>query len=185
MKRHIREAIEQAKRKLPGYVTPEYRQLRPEKSPPLNHFGPKGRVTPDGKMFCGGCGEYRFVSEFYVHRSKATGYFRYDSHCHDCRKKAMVAGRVGISLIEYRKLLVAADGLCALCRQSFGARPNIDHCHRTGKIRGVLCSRCNTGIALFLDSTELLNAAILYLRSAPSDPASRYRIVKTRSIRDR
>lgn len=80
----------------------------------------------------------------------------------DLRKK------YGIELEEYEAMLAAQGGVCAIC----AATPNdrrlaVDHCHVTGKVRGLLCSSCNIGIGYFRDSAEALAAAIKYL-SAPT-----------------
>jgi hypothetical protein len=59
------------------------------------------------------------------------------------------------------ELLVAQGGKCAIC---FSPDPNqLDHCHDTGKIRGVLCVRCNLGLGAFADDPTLLEQAIEYL----------------------
>ncbi len=42
----------------------------------------------------------------------------------------------------------------------------VDHCHSTGKVRGLLCYSCNIAIGLFKDNTELLEKAIFYLRES-------------------
>lgn len=54
---------------------------------------------------------------------------------------------------------------CDICRKriTFSAM-RVDHCHRTGQVRGYLCNSCNVGIGLFLDSTKLMEAAIEYLK---------------------
>jgi hypothetical protein len=44
------------------------------------------------------------------------------------------------------------------------SRLSVDHCHNTGKIRGILCTKCNTGLGSFKDNIELLMNAIKYLK---------------------
>ena len=58
--------------------------------------------------------------------------------------------------------LVEQDGLCAIRRTAFAA--HVDHDHRTGKIRGLLCFNCNGGLGQFKDQIEVLNAAVRYLK---------------------
>ena len=56
---------------------------------------------------------------------------------------------------------------CAICRTSFNdARLHIDHCHTTGRIRGLLCSRCNQGLGFFKDDPNLFTNAAKYLKDA-------------------
>ena len=77
-----------------------------------------------------------------------------------------------ITLEEYEKILESQNGVCAICEQKETAVKRgtkearmlaVDHCHSTGKVRGLLCTRCNTAIGHLEDSTELLRKAILYL----------------------
>jgi hypothetical protein len=68
----------------------------------------------------------------------------------------------------------AQDGKCAICgvHEAYAPRKRlaVDHDHRTGAIRGLLCGNCNVGLGQFKDSPELLAAAIRYLEaSAPGD----------------
>jgi len=74
----------------------------------------------------------------------------------------------GLSLAEYQELLESQGGVCKICKQpcNSGKRLAVDHCHLTGKIRGLLCTCCNTGIGKFRDSPELLLAAVEYLKNA-------------------
>lgn len=52
---------------------------------------------------------------------------------------------------------------CAICRLKVGISFHVDHCHDTGAVRGLLCSKCNTGLGLFADEPERLRAAIEYI----------------------
>jgi Recombination endonuclease VII len=62
------------------------------------------------------------------------------------------------------RLLKEQNGLCAICgNKESERRLALDHCHDTGKIRGLLCGTCNTGIGMLKDSVELLEAATKYL----------------------
>jgi hypothetical protein len=74
----------------------------------------------------------------------------------------------GITIEQYDRMFVLQGGKCAIC---FNKKPGgrtkrffIDHCHKTQKIRGLLCMRCNTGLGLFLDNSEFLFNAISYLK---------------------
>ena len=72
----------------------------------------------------------------------------------------------GITETDYTTLLQVQSGVCRLCERRFTAsqKPNVDHCHRTDIIRGLLCKLCNTLIGICNDDTETLRAAILYLQ---------------------
>ncbi len=73
---------------------------------------------------------------------------------------------------QYQEMFERQKNLCAICEQpetrinrSGGtSRLAVDHCHRTLKIRGLLCHDCNTGIGKFSDNIELLQKAIEYLK---------------------
>lgn len=79
----------------------------------------------------------------------------------------------GITLSTYERLLEFQKGRCAICAKketvSIGGGQRrkrklaVDHCHETGRVRGLLCTNCNKGIGHFKDSTELLENAIRYL----------------------
>ena len=73
----------------------------------------------------------------------------------------------GITLDEYNKMLKGQNNSCAICkttdippkRKGF----DVDHCHTTKKVRGLLCHSCNVGIGFLKDDVEILKTAILYL----------------------
>lgn len=72
----------------------------------------------------------------------------------------------GISLDDYNELFQKQNGLCAICfkpETRMKYRLHIDHCHGTGKIRGLLCNTCNRALGLFKDNPEVLLRAYKYL----------------------
>lgn len=93
---------------------------------------------------------------------------RYDSH---------LRSTYGITLDEYKKMLMRQRERCLICRQI--PRPSItrkhcvtlvvDHDHATNRIRGLLCPGCNTGLGAFKESAVLLRRAIGYITSQTMD----------------
>ena len=72
--------------------------------------------------------------------------------------------KYGITLQKYEELVQLQNNLCAICGRPPESRNlHVDHCHKTGKIRGLLCRRCNRGIGILRDSTEIMTKAISYL----------------------
>lgn len=81
-----------------------------------------------------------------------------------------VVKKYGITVEEYRSMLVSRNNLCAICiqpeKRMLGDEPqrlSIDHCHTTGKVRGLLCSQCNSLLGLAGDDINRLTRAIQYL----------------------
>jgi hypothetical protein len=71
----------------------------------------------------------------------------------------------GLTPEEYDAMLVAVDGKCTICRKAPKVKAlAVDHCHTTGKVRGILCDKCNMGIGYFDDNLDLLQKAIEYLK---------------------
>ena len=73
--------------------------------------------------------------------------------------------KFGITIEEYDELLTKQNNACAICnsKESKGKGWHVDHDHTTGKVRGILCLSCNTGLGMFKDNVAFLNAAMLYL----------------------
>ena len=76
------------------------------------------------------------------------------SSCGNCLaalRRRRLAQRRGIEERDYLRMLDGQGGRCAICRQSCrtGRRLAVDHDHQTGRIRGLLCFRCNTSLARY------------------------------------
>ncbi len=83
------------------------------------------------------------------------------------RRKPTRAKQLGVSDDEYARLLEAQGGGCAIC----GAKPktrrlHVDHDHKTGKVRGLLCHRCNRALPTWVTDHWLWNAQ-RYLKGEP------------------
>lgn len=74
--------------------------------------------------------------------------------------------KYGLTIECFEKLLAAQDSKCKLCRKERAPTERewqVDHCHKTGMVRGILCYNCNVGLGHFHDDPELMRAAIKYL----------------------
>lgn len=148
-------------------------------------------VGADEVLRCSKCRELKPATEYTVDGRKTTGR---RSQCKICRYSAAAAWRegnrehlrgrqvayeratqrrswlktkYGITVEQFEAMVTAQGNLCALCRQS--QHPNyrhldVDHCHKTGKVRGLLCRHCNTAIGLLRDDPDLMRRAIGYLK---------------------
>lgn len=73
----------------------------------------------------------------------------------------------GITSKDYDRMSEKQGGVCAICKKpekSKNGRLCVDHCHLTGKVRGLLCGNCNTGIGKLGEDIAVLEAAIRYIR---------------------
>ena len=103
-------------------------------------------------------------------------YLRYGKYlcqeCVDTEQQGFQLRKQGVSNQHYLALFEAQDGKCAICGVTEGHRSKnskvcrlaVDHDHRTGQVRGLLCNSCNRGLGRFKDSIENLEAAIRYLK---------------------
>ena len=74
----------------------------------------------------------------------------------------------GLTLEDYDAMLLEQNGGCAICSKeetiSGKGVLSVDHDHKSGKVRGLLCDTCNRGLGHFFDNTEYLTNAVLYLQ---------------------
>ncbi len=71
----------------------------------------------------------------------------------------------GITIHDYDRILASQGGVCAICKGGTSKRHfAVDHNHKNGQIRGLLCARCNTGLARFMDNITNLRRAVRYMK---------------------
>ena len=136
---------------------------------------------------CTKCGQTKEETEFYLAKAKrkdgSIREFR-RSHCRPCelnrkskrdrrtkkqKADAELLRKYGITT-ELRDKLAEIQGGCGICgTKNPGGKYNtwnVDHCHHTGKVRGVLCWDCNVGIGKLQDDANLLRRAIQWLEQS-------------------
>jgi arsenate reductase-like glutaredoxin family protein len=79
------------------------------------------------------------------------------------RRVEQLKYKYDLTLEQVELMRTAQDNKCAICQNPFIETPDIDHCHKTGKVRSLLCARCNKAIGSFEDSPGLLNKALTYI----------------------
>lgn len=114
---------------------------------------PRNSPTPSGKV-CPCCGENKPISGFSTQDGG-----RVASWCKVCRRYANKRRQYGLNRESYDAMI---SGGCTVCGST--ERVHIDHCHRTGRVRGALCSPCNVAIGYAKDDPERLEALAEYLR---------------------
>lgn len=72
------------------------------------------------------------------------------------------AGRYNLTVKQLETLIEKSNGICGICK----TRPatDVDHCHKTGRVRGMLCKPCNSTLGYMQDNVEWLANAITYLK---------------------
>lgn len=99
-------------------------------------------------------------------KEKAKGIIRkWQQTNKDKVKNAALKHKFGITLEDFTNMLTKQNYLCSIGKEKLTVRTaNVDHCHKTGKVRGLLCSTCNSGIGMLKDSIPHLKSAITYLK---------------------
>ena len=69
-----------------------------------------------------------------------------------------------MTVADFEAMRAAQGGCCAICNEAFSRTPKVDHCHATGKVRGLLCNGCNIAIGHFKDDAVRMEAAAAYMR---------------------
>lgn len=116
-------------------------------------------------MRCRKCKRDLPLTEFKV-RSKEDGTFETcckKCHAQYCYTRRLMA-KYGLTPNEYYEMLNTQHGKCAICEKPITERKfTVDHDHKTGKVRGLLCFHCNTALGYLGDEVIILKRAIEYL----------------------
>jgi hypothetical protein len=87
--------------------------------------------------------------------------------CKDCTKRSTRTStlrlKYGLTEAAYAELVLDQDGVCAVCGEVPPRALVVDHCHRTGKVRALLCDACNKALGLMKDDSARLRMAARYV----------------------
>ena len=138
---------------------------------------------------CTKCGEQKPLSEFTKHKSGKNGiraqcklclsltYLaqfgiytkkpkRTEEETKNLYKSRAFKRKYGISKEDFYVLKFKQNNKCAICQNKLenDKKSHMDHCHNSGKLRGVLCVACNLGLGMFKDSLPILKSAAKYIK---------------------
>ena len=121
---------------------------------------------------CKDCQTEKPVSEFYKQVQSKNSYQSYCKSCHYARTKepakwAQIKKLYGIDRADYEQMMKEQRGVCKICGTTEADHRkflSVDHDHKTGQVRGLLCHSCNIGLGKFRDNENLLKLAIVYLQ---------------------
>lgn len=95
-------------------------------------------------------------------RARNRGYSQTEKGKANSHRKRLA--RYGLTAQEFEDLTRASNGLCDSCKTRVGT--SIDHDHKTGKVRGFLCSQCNTALGLLGDNSDMIQRLLMYSQQA-------------------
>jgi len=118
--------------------------------------------VPPGHKLCRTCGEIKPHSEW---RRNVTASDGLSTRCKACRatrgREDHLMRQYGLTEAERDELIVSQGGVCCICLSAPPA--HVDHCHETGRVRGVLCFSCNAALGQFKDRPDVIRRAATYV----------------------
>ncbi|MEV0493848.1 endonuclease VII domain-containing protein [Streptomyces atratus] len=119
-------------------------------------------VAPEGHRYCRRCGGIKPHGAWDRNRTASDGL---STRCKTCRAIEGRAGHLqrqyGMTEAERDEMISSQMGICTICPAA--PAMHVDHCHETGRVRGVLCFNCNSAIGKLGDDPDTLRRAIAYL----------------------
>jgi hypothetical protein len=126
-------------------------------------------LVPPGHKYCRGCNEIRPHSDWHRKNSAPDGLA---SRCKVCKAATGPADHLlrkyGLTEAERDAMVASQMGLCVICLKAPAV--HVDHCHETGRVRGVLCFNCNSAIGKLGDDPDAVRRAAAYLEGSSWKP---------------
>lgn len=126
--------------------------------------------------YCKPCERIKRKERYWANREKELALnAEWQRNNKEQRAKSVRMHAIGIPLDYYDELLAGQGNKCAICkvdRQYLDRNLAVDHDHSNDEVRGLLCTRCNTGLGYFYDNIEVMKDAIQYLINHRDKPDS-------------
>jgi len=116
-----------------------------------------------------GCGIYRYACRKCEHKENKSRWDtpEYRASAKIRAKRCNLKREYNLDYEVYLKMIEEQESKCLICKVEM--QPiNVDHCHTTGKVRGLLCMHCNNGLGAFKDNINNMKIAIQYLETHSS-----------------
>ena len=113
---------------------------------------------------CSTCGNRLARSEFHRNPTKRDGI---EAQCRSCTADRKLLGRYGLTRVRFRQLARDQDDRCPICQDYLPGGLVVDHCHSDGRVRGLLCSKCNIALGLLREDPAVINRAADYITTPP------------------
>ncbi|MGW7549049.1 endonuclease VII domain-containing protein [Streptomyces sp. NPDC054770] len=118
--------------------------------------------VPAGHKRCPQCEVVKPHSEWERNKTSSDGWASYCRACRAERNRVSYFKRkYGLTEAERDALIASQRGVCCICLSAPAA--HVDHCHETGRVRGVLCFSCNAALGQFKDQPEVIRRAAAYV----------------------
>lgn len=143
------------------------------------------------RKVCKDCGKSKNPTSFSIVRANADGRSGRCKKCYnaivlkrnrakppkfrlDIQRRHRLKKQFGMTEQQYEEMFVAQNGVCFICKlpetgksgfKRSVRRLAVDHCHKTGRVRALLCHHCNAGLGHFKESPVLFHAAISYIQN--------------------
>ncbi|MFE0106810.1 endonuclease VII domain-containing protein [Streptomyces sp. NPDC059009] len=125
--------------------------------------------VPEGHKHCLSCDDVKPWSEWHRNATASDGL---STRCKSCRaaegRAHYLKRQYGMTEAERDEMIAAQNGLCAICLKAPAV--HVDHCHSTGRVRGVLCFNCNSAIGKLGDDPDVIRRAIAYVEGTSWKP---------------
>jgi hypothetical protein len=128
------------------------------------HIAKQGKNAPIYKGRCKECYRKKEIQKYHSLTPEEKAQKRKSNPCNtpEYRKQYKLKTYYGLTVEEFSSMILKQNNQCKICQDQL-ENPQVDHCHTTGKVRGILCRACNTSLGLLKENVNTLRNMISYI----------------------